>query len=149
MSTELVIGGLSIETGKLDCGSPSADIKVDDEWDYHPTEYLSLDQQKQVIEFLQENVDRWESEEGREVLRLKEEKRKQAKEACLATRKKPKKFLHEITYITGPVDGDSGGVTFAASVWDYSPKDALKRFWEIAPTGVAVTGISCEINDVL
>ena len=126
------------------------DIKVDDGFDYHPTQSLSVEQQKQVIAFLQENVDKWESEEGREVLRLKEEKRKQAEELRLAESKKPRKFLHEIEYITSPCDvNDEGGVTFAARVWDYSPKDALKKFWEIAPSGVTVTGISCEINDVL
>lgn len=149
-TVELSIGSLFIQTGTFDCPCPTADFKVDDGFDYHPTEYLSLEQQKQVIAFLQENVDKWESEEGRELLRLKEEERKKAKELRLAESKKPRKYLHEIEYIIGPVDGDGGGgVTFAARVWEHNSKDALKKFWEIAPSGVTVTSISCEINDVI
>ena len=148
--TELYINLLHIETEKLESGFPEVDITVDDGFDYHPTEYLSLEQQKQVIAFLQENVDKWESEEGREVLRLKEEERKKAEELRLAESKKPKKFLHEIEYIIGlpDVNGD-GDVTFAAKVWDCNPDAALKKFLEIAPSEARVTSISCEINDVM
>jgi len=142
---KLDLDSVAFELNRLDSGDTSVELEVDardPEYEGPRWVSLSLKDQKKILDFLQSNIDRWDTEEGVAALKRAEETHQERKARLAAEAAKPKLLEYEIEYL---VDGQEN-ITHTAKIKAFSLAgafDVLK-----GTRGEAMTLIGVSLEDV-